>query len=557
MESATLIYSVRHQAFGRELSKLVKAMGWDVSPEQGTAVIVIADAHSWAAEGIRNAYEEWGWRLDANRLLVLWVSAWAPVPLMLPPGAWMRGWAGGKLSPSEVEAVRQFLEQCSSTPSRKAVTPSAPAPLPAAPPVEPVMEPAEEEAKAITAAVKLPPVEEIAPAVMDLPAAAEPACEPEPEIFASQSLESMEPEASAPLAAAPVLVEVPAPPLAPRESPPIPPVILPVPSMPRPAPVMPPMPAPARAAGTGTPDREIAVPPPSPSPVWKKAVPPGPAAPVAAVPSRREARTSVFCPEKLEKGRWFTLQVWLHGPEQGGEVTRMAVESGHGGLAGRKTGLSIASGALVGFSLVPKFLQTKRSLFGSREPQHRYAQWNESATNVDFAVCCPKGFREPVLHETIEIAVEGIPVGSCTVELAFDRSGEMKTEFAAIRTAFASYSSEDREQVIGRLQMLAATVGVEPFFDVDSLRMGEDWQQRLLREVPTKDRFLLFWSENARKSEWVEREWRLALRERGLDYILPVPLQPSTPPKELSKLQFNDRFARMVDYERLRRRDRP
>jgi len=129
------------------------------------------------------------------------------------------------------------------------------------------------------------------------------------------------------------------------------------------------------------------------------------------------------------------------------------------------------------------------------------------------------------------------------------------THFSQIRTAFASYSSQDREFVIGRLQMLEAAVGLKAFFDVDSLRMGEDWEQRLIEEVPTKDKFLLFWSDHARKSEWVEREWRLALAKKGIDYILPVPLRPAPPPKELRKLQFSDRYARMADYERLKREE--
>jgi hypothetical protein len=73
-----------------------------------------------------------------------------------------------------------------------------------------------------------------------------------------------------------------------------------------------------------------------------------------------------------------------------------------------------------------------------------------------------------------------------------------------------------------------------------------------MTEVPNKDRFLLFWSDNARKSEWVEREWRLALRERGLRYIQPVPLQPVRPPRELRSLHFNDEYARVAAYERHR-----
>ena len=487
MESVILVYSVRHRVFGSELAKRVKALGWKITPEEPAVVLLIADAQSWESEGIRASYEEWRRQLEASRVMVIWVSSWVALPAVLPPGGGMNAWKGGSLSAPEMDALRQFLENCSVRLARKK--------------------------REITTAAA-PPRQVLLPSPPPPAAAAAPAPQP----ARPQGVGAAEP-----VMPAPVWLGSDTP--TPRTAPP-----------PMPMPEAIPASASEATGPVSLPDAPEAV-----------------SLDDAFVPQRREVRTSVFCPETLAKGRWFTLQVWLHFPQQSDEVRQLALESGHGERAGQKAGLRMASGALVGFSLIPEVLHTKRGLFGQRQPVHRYAQWNEQATNVEFPVCCPKSFREAVLHETIEISVEGIPIGSCTVELAFDRSGEMKTQFAAIRTAFASYSSQDREQVIGRLQMLAATVGVEPFFDVDSLRIGEDWEQRLMREVPTKDRFLLFWSPNASKSQWVEREWRLALRERGLEYILPVPLQPASPPKELSRLQFNDRYARMADYERLKR----
>jgi hypothetical protein len=70
--------------------------------------------------------------------------------------------------------------------------------------------------------------------------------------------------------------------------------------------------------------------------------------------------------------------------------------------------------------------------------------------------------------------------------------------------------------------------------------------------VPTRDAFILYWSENAAKSEWVDREWRLAFRERGLDYIKPMPLDPIMAPEELSELQFADKWSRLAEYQRLK-----
>ena len=57
------------------------------------------------------------------------------------------------------------------------------------------------------------------------------------------------------------------------------------------------------------------------------------------------------------------------------------------------------------------------------------------------------------------------------------------------------------------------------------------------------DVFYLFWSLAASRSEWVSREWRYALDEKGLDFIHPIPLVDPRivpPPPELASRHFND-----------------
>jgi hypothetical protein len=116
-----------------------------------------------------------------------------------------------------------------------------------------------------------------------------------------------------------------------------------------------------------------------------------------------------------------------------------------------------------------------------------------------------------------------------------------------IKTAFASYATGERREVLARLQGIKKILpNVEVFLDVFSLRSGDNWREKLEEHVPTKDVFYLFWSQNAAKSEWVEKEWRLALNKRGLDYIDPVPLESThlaPPPAELAELHFNDAYA--------------
>ena len=84
---------------------------------------------------------------------------------------------------------------------------------------------------------------------------------------------------------------------------------------------------------------------------------------------------------------------------------------------------------------------------------------------------------------------------------------------------------------------------LDVFLDIVSIRSGEDWAKRLEHEIAQRDAFYLFWSAAASRSQWVEREWRAALRLKGLEAIDPVPLEPpqkAPPPGELGALHFNE-----------------
>ena len=113
-----------------------------------------------------------------------------------------------------------------------------------------------------------------------------------------------------------------------------------------------------------------------------------------------------------------------------------------------------------------------------------------------------------------------------------------------ITSAYASYATEDRHDVLARIQgMLKVVPDLDVFVDVLSLRSGDNWRQRLEAAIVDHDVFYLFWSSAACQSTWVDWEWRTALRTRGLECIAPVPLETpdkAPPPPELSSLHFND-----------------
>ena len=88
--------------------------------------------------------------------------------------------------------------------------------------------------------------------------------------------------------------------------------------------------------------------------------------------------------------------------------------------------------------------------------------------------------------------------------------------------------------------------GLDVFFDVLTLRAGENLENRLNKIIPENDVFYLFWSQSANVpngSRKVEKKWKCALNTQGADFIDPVPLvspEIVPPPPELSNKHFND-----------------
>ena len=126
------------------------------------------------------------------------------------------------------------------------------------------------------------------------------------------------------------------------------------------------------------------------------------------------------------------------------------------------------------------------------------------------------------------------------------------------RKAFASYASEDRDAVLARIQgMQKVAPDLDVFLDALALRSGEQYERRLLALIPVQDVFYLFWSEHAKRSSWVEKEWRCAFHTRGSEFIDPVPLVSPRivpPPPELADKHFDDWVLAFMSGKQGRRR---
>ena len=183
--------------------------------------------------------------------------------------------------------------------------------------------------------------------------------------------------------------------------------------------------------------------------------------------------------------------------------------------------------------------------------------WRGEAISVSFAVKILEVLRRVRALGTVEIRldrsaapigvlhfrVELVPKGTRTESVARPL-GEVArlTEFV-----FVSYASEDRSEVLRRVQGLKA-LGIQFFQDILSLSPGQRWAQELWRCIDQSDVFLLCWSSSASKSEWVRKEYLQAntTSSRSPDNrprIAILPLEgppPPDPPRELAHLHFSD-----------------
>lgn len=113
-------------------------------------------------------------------------------------------------------------------------------------------------------------------------------------------------------------------------------------------------------------------------------------------------------------------------------------------------------------------------------------------------------------------------------------------------SVFASYSSKDAQPVTQRLSTLQRwSPGLDIFQDCLDLQPDKSFQPQLKEQISQRDVFLLFWSRSAAASPWVKWEYETARDTRGLDAILPMPLEDpaiAPPPPELADRPLRDRF---------------
>jgi hypothetical protein len=258
------------------------------------------------------------------------------------------------------------------------------------------------------------------------------------------------------------------------------------------------------------------------------------------------ADCTVYAPSTVARGEEILVQVFVHPPEAGEDADVAAQESDSGARRRGFASLSIdvPLGARIAFSLAAPGLEVED---GGRQE----IVWRDRVASVQFLLRASAAAALGRASVTVRAAVDGVPAGTIRFMLEVtvaERTAPTAQGARARRfsNAYVCYASQDRAEVLKRVQMLQR-VGIRYFQDVLALSPGERWEAALYRHIDSSDLFLLFWSSNAKASDWVRKEVLYALerqkREEGEPEIIPVLLEgppPVPPPPELAHLHFND-----------------
>lgn len=203
----------------------------------------------------------------------------------------------------------------------------------------------------------------------------------------------------------------------------------------------------------------------------------------------------------------------------------------------------------------------------------QYQIWDGRRFKLDFCMSVPEQSRKVAHCGSLEILLSGLIVGRIgfvvnVVDVKRPNGSLARTSAYNFKNYFISYSDKDRNTVLNYVEGIciganahivssdgAIHNGDNIFFDKASIPRSADWWPIVCQYIDEKaDVFVLFWSDNAEKSDAVTKEYKRALEKRAknggdfpLPEICPVALSRNfpPPPPELARYNFTDRLTFM------------
>lgn len=254
--------------------------------------------------------------------------------------------------------------------------------------------------------------------------------------------------------------------------------------------------------------------------------------------------SSVFAPLETKRSDYMMVQVYLYKPGEEEAVANKAQEVDSN--AERRNYISLAVKLKKGDKV--KITLSALGKYVTIEDSTQEITWQGQLTDCQFAVWVDESFCASTLLGVVQLMVNGAPVGRMMFKTKVvddnPRISYSNIECKRYHKIFISYSHEDEERVKYLAEAYKAQ-GVDYFFDRHYLKAGDVYPIKIKQYIDSADLFILCWSKNAAKSDYVnlERHQALALAYPQVNIqeasitIHPISIEPRAEyPEDMNKV---------------------
>lgn len=230
-----------------------------------------------------------------------------------------------------------------------------------------------------------------------------------------------------------------------------------------------------------------------------------------------EVYSSIFAPAEVKRKSHLQVQVYLHLYEESEKVKSLAKESDKN--AERRDYIPLSLKLKKGDKVDVEFNVYGETRLAS---ECKSIIWQSSFTKCSFDYFVPKDIDVEELSCVALLSVNGVPIGEMRfITRVIETPRQLNPEIIAHKYSkvFISYSHQDESKV--KFLHEGLELGSVPhFFDRKYLKAGDVFPQVIQDYINSADLFILCWSENASKSEYVQKE-RLQALERAFPQVQP------------------------------------
>ncbi len=230
-----------------------------------------------------------------------------------------------------------------------------------------------------------------------------------------------------------------------------------------------------------------------------------------------EVYSSIFAPAEIKRKSHLQVQVYLHLYEESEKVKSLAQESDKN--AERRDYIPLSLKLRKGDKIDVEFNVYGETRLAS---ECKSIIWQSSFTKCSFNYFVPKDIDVEELSCVALLSVNGVPIGEMRfITRVIETPRQLNPEIIAHKYSkvFISYSHQDESKV--KFLHEGLELGSVPhFFDRKYLKAGDVFPQMIQDYINSADLFILCWSENASKSEYVQKE-RLQALERAFPQVQP------------------------------------